>query len=351
MSNNISEIDKNFQVQTKIEKDNIRFYDTKLDPFKVHGLFHDGKKWCRLPEDVSKTVSKAAHFLHDVTAGGRIRFKTDSPYIAINAVMHSMCKITEAAFTGSVGFDLYIDGDYQGTYIPDYNAKDGYEGIRELGSCKMRDVEINFPIYSKVTDVYVGLSESAAVLPADPYKYERPVVYYGSSVTQGGCASRPGNTYQAFLSRMLSTDFINLGFSGNALGEPEIADYIKTLDMSAFVFDYDFNAPTAEHLNATHERMFKQIREADPALPIIILSKPRFYPSPSDVERKGIIRKTYENARAAGDENVYFIDGKELMELAGNDGTIDNVHPSDLGFYSMATRIYPLLKEILEKEA
>ena len=351
MSKNIAEIDKNFKVETKIEKEDIRFYDPKLEPFKVYGLFHDGKKWCRLPEEVAKTVSEGVHFLHDNTSGGRIRFKTDSPYVAINAIMHDMCKLSECAITGTAAFDLYTDGEYQGTYIPDYYAKGGYEGIRELGERKMRDIVINFPIYSKVSEVYVGLAEDAEILPADPYKYERPVVFYGSSITQGGCCSRPGNCYQSFLCRMLDMNFINLGFSGRAMGEVEIGDYIKTLDMSVFVYDYDFNAPDLAHLEATHERMFKQIREANPTLPVIIMSKPKFYPAPSDVKRKEAIRRTYENARAAGDENVYFIDGKELMSIPGIEGTVDSTHPTDLGFYSMARRIYPLLKEILEKQA
>lgn len=351
MSKSIAEIDKNFKVESKIEKEDIRFYDPKLEPFKVYGLFHDGKKWCRLPEEVAKTVSEGVHFLHDNTAGGRIRFKTNSPYVAINTSMHDMCKISECAFTGSMAFDIYTDNEYQGTFIPEYNAKNGYEGIRELGSSEMREITINFPIYSKVSEIYIGLAEGAELLPIDPYKYERPVVFYGSSITQGGCASRPGNSYQGFLARMLNTNFINLGFSGKAMGEVEIANYIKDLDMSVFVYDYDFNAPSYEHLAETHERMFKIIREANPKLSIIIMSKPKFYPAPADVKRKELIRSTYENAKAAGDENVYFIDGKELMSVPGIEGTVDGTHPTDLGFFSMAKRIYPLLKQILEKEA
>ena len=350
MAKNISEIDQNFKVETKIEKDDIKFYDPKLAPFKVYGLFHDGKKWCRLPEEVAKTVSEGVHFLHDNTAGGRIRFKTNSPYVAINTSMHSMCKISECAFTGSMAFDIYTDNEYQGTFIPEYNAKVGYEGVRELGAKEMREITINFPIYSKVSEIYVGLAEDADILPPTPYKYERPVVFYGSSITQGGCASRPGNSYQGFLARMLDTNFINLGMSGKAMGEVEIANYIKDLDMSVFVYDYDFNAPDLAHLEATHERMFKIIREANPTLPIIIMSKPKFYPSPADIKRKECIRTTYENAKANGDENVYFIDGKELMSIPGIEGTVDSTHPTDLGFYSMATRIRPLLKELLEKD-
>jgi lysophospholipase L1-like esterase len=306
-----------------------------------------------LPEDVAKRVSEGVYRLHANTAGGRVRFKTDSPYVAINVKMGSIGKMPHFAITGSAGFDLYTDNSYFATFVPLFDMADGYESVIELRDRKMREITINFPLYSDVCSIYIGLANDALVLPPAPYVKEKPVVYYGSSITQGGCASRPGMSYQGVISRRFNADYINLGFSGSARGEDVMADYINGLDMSVFVYDYDYNAPSVEHYEKTHERFFKKIREAHPDLPIVIMTRPKHKKllQPVEYERLDIAKRTYENALAAGDENVYFIDGKELMELAGNDGTIDNTHPSDLGFYSMATRIYPLLKEILEKEA
>ncbi|MBR7165893.1 MAG: hypothetical protein IKD18_06405, partial [Clostridia bacterium] len=201
-------------------------------------------------------------------------------------------------------------------------------------------------LYSIVGELYIGLRKGASILPPAPYKIEKPVVYYGYSITQGGCASRPGTSYQSILSRRFDCDYINLGFSGNAKGEEAMGEYISNLEMSAFVFDYDYNAPSAEHLQNTHERMFLQIREKHKDLPVIILPRPKFYLNETDEKRRAIIRNTYLNARARGDENVYFIENRKLMELAGNEGTVDGAHPNDLGFASMAKAIGDVLETV-----
>lgn len=190
---------------------------------------------------------------------------------------------------------------------------DRIENVIEFGTSQMRDITIDFPLYSEVCELYIGLDGKSQITEAQPYKYDKPVVYYGSSITQGGCASRAGTSYEGFISRRFNCDYINLGFSGSARGEDEITEYIKELDMKLFVYDYDYNAPTAEHLKNTHEKMFKAIRNNNPDLPIIMLTRPKFYPTADEVERKAIVRATYENAVNAGDKNVYFIDGKELM--------------------------------------
>ena len=126
-----------------------------------------------------------------------------------------------------------------------------------------------------------------------------------------------------------------------------MAEYISSLPMSVFVYDYDHNAPTPEHLQNTHENMFKIIRKAQPTLPVIMLSRPKYTLNDEEKERLAIIRRTYENALAKGDQNVYFIDGPTLMQYAKNEGTVDGCHPTDYGFYSMAETLLSLLKTIL----
>jgi len=166
-------------------------------------------------------------------------------------------------------------------------------------------------------------------------------------ITQGACASRPGNTYEGMISRALGTDYINLGFTGSAKAEEEMARYISALDMSAFVYDYDHNAPTLGHLEATHGKMFRTIRERNPDLPILILTRPVYRPSEEEKQRLAVVRKTYEEAVAAGDRNTCFIEGSALMRYARNDGTADGCHPNDLGFYSMAKCMIRQLKTLL----
>ena len=260
--------------------------------------------------------------------------------------MENPGKMPHFALVGSAGFDLYADNEYSGTFEPPFDIKDGFESVVELGTGKMRDILIDFPLYSDVCKLYIGLEDGAVVEEPTPYRDAAPIVYYGSSITQGGCASRPGTCYQAYISRQFDIDHINLGFSGNAKAEPEISEYIRNLDMSVFVYDYDHNAPTVEHLNNTHERMFKEIREAHPDLPVIMMSRPKFYLNDEEKERRKIIEKTYENAISSGDSNVYFISGDELTELCGNEGTVDNGHPTDYGFAAMAAALSKVIEKI-----
>lgn len=343
-----SKIDKNFAIKSDISRPGLTFYDEKNEKFKLYGIFNENGSFRRIPEKVAKSVSMGVHALHAHAAGGRIRFVTDSPYIAISAKMGNITKMSHFPLTGSAGFDLYSNDQYMMTFIPPYDIEDGYDSIYDFSDSALREITINFPLYSDVNALFIGLHNDAQILPATDYTNEKPVVFYGSSITQGGCASRPGNSYQAILSRLLNIDYINLGFSGNAMAEAEIAEYISTLDMSAFVYDYDYNAPTTEHLDATHEAMFLKIREKQPDLPILMLSRPKFHLTDDEKKRIEIIKTTYDNAIARGDKNVYFMPGNELImsdmiEVA----TVDNCHPNDSGFLSMALRIKPLLEKII----
>lgn len=346
----ISAIDPNFKVETKIQEEHIRFYDVLQPPFSIHGIFYQDGKFRRIPETVAQVVNAGVLNRHANTAGGRIRFKTDSAYVAIHAKMDGITRMSHFAFTGSAGFDLYVNTQegqrYQGTFVPPLDLKDGYESVIKFPDAQIREITINMPLYSNVCELYIGLQEGAEILPPKAYTYPGPIVYYGSSITQGGCASRPGNAYQNIIARKLGTDYVNLGFSGSAKGEPEIADYIRKLDMSIFVYDYDFNAPTVEHLQATHEKLYLSVREAHPDIPIVMLSRPKPYLTDAEVRRREIVRNTYLNAKARG-ENVYFISGEDLMQYAGDSGLVDGVHPNDLGFASMARVLGDLLETIL----
>ena len=172
------------------------------------------------------------------------------------------------------------------------------------------------------------------------YALEKPVLYYGSSITQGGCASRPGNAYQAMISRRLDADFINLGFSGNAKAETVMCEYLASLDASVFVCEYDHNAPNADHLAKTHRPLYETYRAAHPDVPIVFVTKPDFHPGTEDERRRRIVIDTYEYALSVGDRKVSFVDGAHLFDGPFADScTVDGCHPNDLGFFRMAQKI------------
>lgn len=348
----ISDIDKNFAVKTDIKRDGLKFHSVFEEAFSIHGVIYENGCFRRMPQDIADRVNDGVKSLNTNTAGGRIRFITDSDYVAVNVKYNGVGKMPHFALTGSAGLDLYInDGEgevYAGTFMPPYDVKNGYESVIDLGK-KERLITIDMPTYSGVKELYIGLREGCVLRKAPAYPNALPVVFYGSSITQGGCCSRPGNTYQQILSRELDFDYLNLGFSGSARAEDVIADYIAGLDMSIFVYDYDHNAPNTEHLSATHEKMFKKIRAAHPELPVVMLTRPKFHLDGDESERLAIVKRTYDNAVAAGDKNVYFIPGTELISEDFREvATVDNCHPNDAGFLSMALALKPLLCDLLK---
>ena len=320
------------------------------------GVALDGDRYTRMPRKEASKVSDGVAWLCSNTAGGRVRFKTDSVYVALVAEIDRAGKMQHMAFTGSMGFDLslYEEGRQKhiATFVPSEN--ENYEGVNHLGTKEMRDLTLHLPLYSDVKSIYIGLQEEAVILPPEDFAVELPVVYYGSSITQGGCASRPSSSYQDLLSDRLNIDYINLGFSGSAKGEIAMAEYITNLEMSAFVMDYDHNAESSELLDETHEPFYKLIRAAKPDLPILIMSRPGCMKQPDapwrredDLKRLSVVEKTYKNAVERGDKKVWFINGMTLFDEINGNGTVDKCHPTDLGFWAMANKIEPILRDML----
>ncbi|MBQ8409169.1 MAG: hypothetical protein IJY39_09940 [Clostridia bacterium] len=345
----IEDIDKNFKLETEIKREGLRFVNVVEEPFTVHGLIRISDRWVRMPLDIAEKTSPAVYNLAKRTAGGRVRFVTDSPYVAIKTVQPPAGVMPHMPLTGHAGFDLYIgegkNSAYCRSFVPPATLQtgNGYESVldltpQQLGDGGLHSFTINFPLYHDVYELYVGLKEGSVIQKAPDYTVKTPMVYYGSSITQGGCASRPGTCYQGWLSRWFDADYINLGFSGSAKGEDEIADYVASLSMSAFIYDYDYNSPTYETLVDTHEKMLRKVREAHPEVPIICASRPRFPLNPEETARRDLIAANVEKLKAEGDRLISFIPGKELLAFGGTEGTVDYCHPTDLGFYSMALR-------------
>lgn len=345
----IEEIDRNFAVTADIGRDNIRFFDVKKTPEYLFGLRFDEKRFYRMPEDFAATFNDGIVSLNRCTSGGRLRFQTNSPFVAVSIQLSRHEIMRHMAPSGSAGFDLYVDGRFYRAYLPSASdmLKD-YDRIEHIGNGEEHEIMIHFPLYNRVDHIYVGLWEGATVSAPTPYAVERPVVFYGSSITQGGCVSRPGLAYPAYISRWLDCDYINLGFSGNAKGELSMAEYIASLDPSVFVMDYDHNAPTYEHLERTHYAFYERFRALRPDTPVVMVSAPDVRWNAKLYQRRDLIRRNYEAAVAAGDTRVFFVEGEFLM--GGDDWdscTVDGTHPNDLGHYLMARGIAPAVKKAL----
>lgn len=319
----------------------------------------------QFPNGVRTTIPVAgcgAYYMMLQTAGGQVRFRTDSSSFSVQATLHETYGMDHMAFSGSAGFDLYLncDGTWKCFGVTRWDhSKLSFASTIVFGvERKMRDVIINFPLYNGVDALEIGLDEDAKVEPATPFPSPKPIVWYGTSILQGGCACRPGMASTNIISRMVDREIINLGFSGNGKGEPEIANLMAEIDAGAFLIDYAWNVDELA-LEATLPGVLDIIRGKHPNTPIVLVG-----PTPgvcalpelhSDIiaHKTDIMRKEWIKRTKAGDGNISFFDtlnekalGSDFWECA-----VDGVHLTDLGFYRFSQAICPLIKEVLGKNA
>lgn len=355
-------IDKNMIVEKTVGDIDVIWRDVREAPFMLHGLYNPETEplFHRLPRDVAEATSDGVTKLERESAGGRVRFSTDSPYIAIRVKFKVVGRCSHLTLLSTAGLDLYTDGEFGSRFIKEfrmpYDMVDYYENAIHLEAPVMRTFTINFPVHSVVERLEVGLNPNARLeAPKALYRSLEPFVVYGSSIVHGTAASRPGLAYPAMISRELNMDYKNLGFSGMAKGEEAVARWISTLSMSAFVCDYDHNTPTDEHLEKTHFRFYEIIREKNPDVPYIMVSRPDFWTMPREqhlvLNRRDTIMRSYLKARELGDKNVYFIDGMSFFAATHQfDHTVDGCHPNDTGFIRMADSIGCVIKYAIEKK-
>jgi lysophospholipase L1-like esterase len=262
--------------------------------------------------------------------------------------------------TGSSSFDLYVGGPGAwravgaAAFMP---HKTEFKALlfdrQEEGE---REYMLHFPLYNGVHELWIGLEESAWIKPPTSWSSDSPVVVYGTSITQGGCASRPGMAWTNILSRWRNRDFINLGFSGNGKGETEMAEYLANIsNAGAFILDYEANA----HLNGlkkTLKNFLAILRSTHPKTPIFIISALpiKFQIAfgandntaekyPERAESRAWQEQFVNEQRFAGDKNLYFIDGNELLGNDWDECMPDGCHLNDLGFYRLAEALNRLL--------
>ena len=362
MSIRLEDVDKNFKVESTLGIEDLKYYDAKNKPFTIYGAdpsSFEGEGFWRMPERIYKEVNRL-FWGCKCSAGFRVRFKTDSEYVAIKVKFHYEPSCMSDARQSC---DLYIDHEdgsstCYGRFVPGNEISQVYEGVKHFGSRKERYFTLNLMTYDMLESIHIGLQEDATVGEGKKYLDIKPILYYGSSITQGGCASRPGNTYEAIINRRNNVDYINLGFSGGAKAELPVMEYIASRDMSIFVYDYDYNAPDAEYLKETHERGYKIVREKHPDLPIILVSVPYFGFDEDNLSdryndtrlRRTVVMETYINAVKDGDQNIYFIDGAQFFCGPDSDAClVDGCHPTDIGFMKMADVIGSQIDAILRR--
>lgn len=357
----VSQYDTNMRLDSV--KDNGLVWHSPLDePFHVAGLawFHQERIYRRLPMHTDIAIPEAVNYLADQPAGGQIRFQTDSTKIAIRVKLKESADMQHMPASGQCGVDCYIGppGNMEFCSVTRF-ARDSisYEStfVENLDR-SMRNIVLNLPLYQGVKEILIGLDEQAAVIAPPAYQSNKKVVVYGTSVTQGGCASRPGMMYTNILSRRIPFEFINLGFSGNGMGEAEVSEMIAQIeDPALLVLDYEGNCVSTELFRKTLPAFIQIYRETHPNVPILIPSRIRYarenltpHLNKWRLERKAFEQELVQELRSKGDHHIFFFDGSEL--LGGDDFhecTVDGTHPTDLGFLRMANGLEEVYRTIL----
>lgn len=363
----IQKLDKNFDTTFQCPED-VEWFSVLNYPFSLHGVTYSEEEglYRRLPKSIADATNEKVAYLSKNTAGGRVRFCTNSPYIAVHVEEPFEPPLPHMTIAGKKGVSLFVNDKFTGIIMPLYDqivsgdtARGGagkivFDGIKYPyeANGETYQVEIFLPLYSAVHNIFVGLKKGCALQEIKAYKHSVPVLFYGSSITQGGCAGKPGDDYVNRLCRMLDTDIINLGFSGGAKAEQVISDYIANQNPSVFVLDYDHNAPDAEYLAKTHFALYETVRKKHPTTPIILMTMPTiegYEERPWNKPRREEILKSFARAKELGDKNVYLVDCYGCLGALekGECGTVDDCHPDSLGFLRMAERVYPILNKLL----
>lgn len=322
-------------------------------PCVISGIYgyKKGDKFHRLPENVVDEMPDYYKELSTHPVGLRIRLRTDSDKFKVKIKLRNVYADRGMSYYQANVGAIYVGERKSSAYYGIVTANNSYDENEIYGEYSLpegvNEITIFTPRNPEILDIEFEIDDNAEIFEPTPYTFEggKPIVFYGSSITENGHTSSQ-NAYTALISRWFDADYYNLGFSGSARGEEAMARYISKIDCSIFVYDYDHNAPSAEHLANTHEKFFKIFREAQPTTPVIMMTKP-YDDFPETKERHDIIYRTYINAGNAGDENVYFIDGLTYFpDRLRETCTTDRTHPNDLGHYFMAEKVEEVIKKI-----
>jgi lysophospholipase L1-like esterase len=332
------------------------------EPFRVTGLpwlAQDGV-YRRLPVQPSLPIRQEVDRLANFTAGVQVRFQTDSSKLAVQVVLADKASMYQMPATGQCGVDCYIGAPGEQLYINtsrfDFTQTEYEATLFEALPRQMRDITLNLPLYQGVKELWIGIEPASATAGFPGFASPKKVLIYGTSITHGACASRPGMAYSNILSRMFPLEIVNLGFSGNAQGEPELAHLISQIeDPALLILDYEANTPSTERLKESLPEFIRIYRERHPAVPIVVISQICLARETFDDSlyrrregRKQLQRETVERLRREGETNIHFVDGTQLLGPDYQECTADSVHPSDLGYYRIAESLKPVITPLLQ---
>ena len=309
----------------------------------------------RLPISYKEKVREPVWDLSKASAGITVRFHSNSTSINLKWTVLNDFDMPHMAATGIKGIDLYTKYNnkwryvttagalvglktYQNKSIPADNINE-YELIKNM-TPEFREYKLFLPLYDGVTKLEVGIDSTASIEKASPSTV-KPIVFYGTSITQGGCASRPGMAHTNIISRKLDVDCINYGFSGNGRMETSIVELISEIDARFYVIECLQNMDS-ERVSERVKPLVDIIRTKHPHTPIVLVENMMYTTAFLDhteetrlIQENAALKNEYDKIIKSGTPNIFYIkDNKDF--LVDNEGTVDGVHLTDLGFLRYA---------------
>lgn len=351
---NIKSIDKNM-IESRSVESNISWFNVNSNNFEIHGLhwYQKNLNYHRLPDDYY--INDNINNLSKHPAGAYISFKTNSNNIYINAELSSMAYMPHMTAIAQIGFDLYIKHNNKYLFLSTTKVNKSKFSISMIENLDntIKEFRLYFPLYIDVKKVKIGISLDANIFQSDDIYDEnsKKIVCYGTSITQGGCAGRPGMNYSSILGRITNYEVFNFGFSGNCFLEEEMAELISSINNVKFlIIEAEANAGQNSKLMDNLSLFIDIIQRNSCKTKIILVSgfpqtKDLIYQSSYDRKQKNF---QFQKQISKG-KNIFFINGNELLEQFYFDDTVDGVHLTDLSFYHIAVFLKNMINQLENK--
>ena len=335
----------------------VKYYDGTDFPLYGKVSTDTENRYERLPQNLKGEIRGRLWDLGTNSAGLYLRFRTDSKSISARWEVSTNAVLNHMASVGVKGLDLYCYKDKKWQFVNTAKpvAEKTTGPIIDNLPGEMMEYMLYLPLYDGLKSLEIGVDSTAFIgeplvnLPVA----EKPVVVYGTSITQGGCASRPGMAYTNILGRKLNRQVINLGFSGNGQLDYEIAEVMALSDASLFLLDFVPNVDEQQIIDKT-EKFVNILRAKHPTTPIVIVGTIEFPHSRFDTKMATLLKAKNQALEAmckkmkkSGVKNIYYVNPDKLIGSDG-EGTVDGIHLTDLGFIRFAENIYPVIRKYLK---
>lgn len=325
------------------------------------------RPYTRIPANLKDSVRPDLWERAQCSTGIGVRFATNSSRIGVRYELLWDTHMIHMADTGLKGTDLYVfEGDsvwrHANTNRPYTKDKESKlvesTYMSNLDTTRMTEYMVYFPLYDGVNKLEIKIDSTAVISAGRPdlIPADRRIVAYGTSILQGGCASRTGMCATNIISRELNTEVVNIGISGEGKMDNCMARAMAQIpDVDVFLLDPVPNCTEMMCDTLTYD-FVNILRQARPEVPIVMVEGPIYPYARYDSHfgnylprKNAAFRRNYERLIAENPENLYYVDAYEL-DGPEDDGTVDGIHLTDLGFRHYADKLIPVLREVLEKK-